>query len=275
MPEHRRFPAVTVALGSLLTAAVVAIPVVWVTGAGERSEQPATATATKGGVSTAPVPKPAEPEVVEFVENATGPQASFYSLADGHRMGTATERFARPALSLAKLFIAEYVIEHGTEKEKREAVHMISDSSDVVADELYEKYPESIDKVAEEYGLYSTRGADRWGYSDTSTYDVVTFVATLLAEDPTHPILEAMHRADPVAADGYGQDFGTSLLPGASGTKWGWSDDLSLHSSVTFGDGWVAAAAVTGSQDDLTKFVKAQMSDAASDAEKAADGKRS
>lgn len=243
----------------LLSAAVAAIPFVWVQGNGESAAAPATATESS---STAPVPKPASPEVVEFVENATGPQASFYSLADGERIGTATERFARPALSLAKLYIAAYVLDHGTPEETYQAIHMISDSSDVDADELYRKYPDSIDKVAQEYGLYSTRGAPRWGYSDTSTYDVVTFVATLLAEDPTHPILVAMHMADPVAEDGYGQDFGTSTLPGALGTKWGWSDDLALHSSVTFGDGWVAAAAVTGSAEDLSDFVEAQMSTA-------------
>lgn len=268
MPENRRFPAVTATLAVLLAVAVSAIPVVWVSGAGERTEQASDVSPVRGS-ATAPVPEPAEPEVVEFVENSTGPQASFYSLADGHRVGTATERFARPALSLAKLFIAAYVIEHGTEEETYQAIHMISDSSDVDADELYKKYPDSIDEVAKEYGLYSTRGADRWGYSDTSTYDVVTFVATLLAEDPTHPILVAMHMADPVAEDGYGQDFGTSLLPGALGTKWGWSDDLSLHSSVTFGNGWVAAAAVTGSPDDLTKFVKTQMSDVVEEANEA------
>ena len=100
----------------------------------------------------------------------------------------------------------------------------------------------------------------------TSTYDAVSFIAQLIEQDPTHPILVAMAEADPVAADGYGQDFGTSVLPGVIGTKWGWSDDRDLHSSVSFGENFVVAAAVTGTADDLTGLVEFQLTDEVEDA---------
>lgn len=196
-----------------------------------------------------------------FVKNSTGSQVTYLRLSDGYHTGTATERFARPALSLIKLYIADYVIKHGTMKEKYEALNMVRSSNDAYAEELYSRYPDSIEETAKEYGLYSTRGDEMWGYSVTSTYDVVKFISELIKEDPTNPILVAMADANPVAADGYQQNFGTSVLPGVIGTKWGWSNDLALHSSVSFGEDFVVAAAVTGSASDLTSLVKEQLGD--------------
>lgn len=207
-------------------------------------------------------------DLPELVESSTGHQASFYRLSDGYRTGSASERFARPALSLVKLYIAEYVLENGTPSEKYQAIEMISASDDRAANELYAKYPESIEEVAQEYQLASTRGEPMWGYSVTSTYDAVTFIAQLVAKDMTHPILVAMAEASPIASDGYGQDFGTSVLSGVIGTKWGWSDSRDLHSSVSFGENFVVAAAVTGTASKLTELAEFQLTD---EVEKAID----
>lgn len=196
---------------------------------------------------------------VKFVETNGAAQLSYYRINDGMRLGTASESVARPALSLIKLYLAAYVLEKGTVEEKYEALEMLTDSSDKSANELYERYPESVNAIAAEYNLTSTRGAKRWGYSVTSTYDVVNFVAALIAKDPTHPVLVAMSQPETVSEDGYKQDFGTARLSNVIGTKWGWSDDKSLHSSVSFGKNFVVAAAVTGSADDLTKFVRNQV----------------
>ncbi|QGU03999.1 hypothetical protein CETAM_03620 [Corynebacterium comes] len=250
-------------LVAVVAAVLVAIPLVAVLGVAHDDGTSDVTDVAKPAVDVRPVTADGQ-DLASFVENPTGSQVSFYRLSDGRRTGTATERFARPALSLIKLYIAEYVIEHGTFTEQYAAVDMISASDDRTAGELYRKYPESIDEVAKKYGLLSTRAHDRWGYSVTSTYDVVTFVAKLIEEDPTHPILVAMAEATPIAADGYGQDFGTSVLPGVIGTKWGWSDDRDLHSSVSFGANFVVSAAVTGSADDLTDYVTSQLMDEAS-----------
>ncbi|WP_211276130.1 hypothetical protein [Corynebacterium aquilae] len=194
-----------------------------------------------------------------FVNNPTGSQVSYTRLSDGFHTGTATERFARPALSLIKLYIADYVVEHGTPEDTEEAIEMIEVSDDAAAEDLYARYPDAIDATARKYGLLSTRASESWGYSVTSTYDVVSYITQKLRDDPRSPVLAAMRKAQPVAADGYEQDFGTAILPGVQGSKWGWSNDLDLHSSVSFGPDFVVAAAVTGSADDLTKLVRTQM----------------
>jgi hypothetical protein len=249
-----------VTVAALVLAIVVAIPLVASLGRHGEGATAGTAGVEKRQADIRPVAASGA-DLDVFVENSTGSQITFHRLSDGHHTGTDTERFARPALSLIKLYIAEYVIEHGTFAEQYAAIDMISSSDDGTAGELYQKYPESIDEVAREYGLLSTRAHARWGSSVTSTYDVVDFIVQLLEKDPTHPILVAMAEATPIAADGYGQDFGTSVLPGVIGTKWGWSDSRELHSSVSFGENFVVAAAVTGSAEDLTELVQVQLTD--------------
>ena len=43
------------------------------------------------------------------------------------------------------------------------------------------------------------------------------------------------------------------------GSKWGWSNDKSINSSVSFGKNFVAAASINGSADDLTDYVKSEI----------------
>ena len=70
---------------------------------------------------------------------------------------------------------------------------------------------------------------------------------------------KAPKESDKIAADGYEQNFGTSTLPGVIGTKWGWSNDLTLHSSVSYGENFVVAVAVSGTAEDLTDLVELQV----------------
>lgn len=198
-------------------------------------------------------------DVSNFVQNATGDQYSYLKLSNHTRFGSATERFPRPALSLIKLYIADYVLKNGDEDQKDLALEMIRSSDDEAAEELYAYFPESIDETASEYGLISTQSDERWGYSVTSTYDIVKFIEAKLREDPHSPILEAMKESHEFASDGYAQNFGTSTLPGVNGTKWGWGNDYDLHSSVSFGDDFVVAAAVTGTADDLTELTQEKL----------------
>lgn len=257
-------------LSTFLLATVIAVggPLLVVSGGGENSNGNSRDQAVKETSLSAGSDVTGNSEYAGFIENSTGSQVSYLRLDDGFRTGTATERFARPALSLSKLYIADYVLQNGSVEEQFLAVDMINTSSDLSAGVLYEKYPDAIDATADKYGLLSTRGAERWGYSVTSTYDVVKFVAALLKSDPTSPILVAMAASDPVAADGYVQNWGTDVLPGVIGTKWGWSDDYQLHSTVSFGKGFVVAAAVTGKPEDLTQLVKNQLGEVMGVAEK-------
>ncbi|MGV3207905.1 hypothetical protein [Corynebacterium sp. 11266D000AW] len=188
-------------------------------------------------------------------------QLTYVRLSDGMHMATANERESRPALSLIKLYIAEYVVENGKPEEQFEALDMVANSSDESAEELYEKYPDSIEDVADRYSLKSTQPDKRWGYSTTSTFDVVSFVAQLMDKDPLHPVLVAMSHSDRFAEDGYAQDYGTSQLDDVVGTKFGWSNEHDMHSTVSFGHDFVVAANYYGDADDLTDFVTAHVTD--------------
>ena len=195
----------------------------------------------------------------EFLKGDEGHSISYIRLHDGMYMGSAAEHDPRPALSLIKLYIATYVIEQGEYEDKYEALGMIASSSDKSAEELFKKYPDSIDKIAKEYDLESTKAGETWGYSETSTYDVASFISQLIKRDETHPVLVAMAHADPVSEDGYDQDYGTAKLSNVVGSKWGWSNDKSINSSVSFGKNFVAAASINGSANDLTDYVKSEI----------------
>lgn len=196
------------------------------------------------------------PETNEFLEGDEGRSISYIRLHDDMHMGSASEHEPRPALSLIKLYIATYVMEKGEYEDKYEALDMIASSSDMSAEDLFEKYPDSIDAIADEFNLESTKAGEKWGYSQTSTYDVASFISQLIERDETHPVLVAMAHADPISEDGYRQDYGTAKLSNVVGSKWGWSNDKSINSSVSFGENFVAAASITGSSDDLTDYVK-------------------
>lgn len=203
---------------------------------------------------------PSDSQYDEFLERPTGPQISLTRLSDGQHMGNANERLPRPALSLIKLYLAEYVIQHGTDEEKDRALEMIRASSDEDAEILTAAYPDAVQEIAAQYGLEATHPSDEgWGFAETSMYDVVKFVTTKLREDPHSPVLQAMREVHPVADDGTEQNFGTATLPGVQGSKFGWSDDGELHSSVSFGADFVVAVAVTGSAEDLTAFVQSRV----------------
>lgn len=197
-------------------------------------------------------------DVSQFVQdrdNTSGSQLTYVRLSDGEHLGSANERLPRPALSLAKLYIADFVLRDGSDDDKDLVREMIVASDDQVATDLMEKYPHAITATATRYGLWSTKQGERWGTSVTSTYDVVKYVRAKLAEDPNSPLLLAMRQSHEVASDGYEQNFGTATLKGVKGTKWGWSDEKELHASVSFGDDFVVAAAVEGSAEDLTALV--------------------
>lgn len=265
----------------LIAVCLIAIPVVWFFGvsssdesaAEDKSEPSLTSVAEVEEESTQivgeeiagglrlQVPDEMEPAEIDFAHDQWGSQLTFIRIDDNAHAGTHNDRLARAGLSLSKLYIAYYVLEYGSgsEAEAQAALEMITTSSDSAAAQMFSLYPESIDAVAEEFGLYSTRGDQMWGYSLTSTYDIAVFVAALIRQDPDHPVLEAMANSDAYAYDGYPQDFGTAELNGAVGTKWAWSDRRDMHATVTYGDGWVAAASIIGGRDGLTELATTQL----------------
>ncbi|MFC9898151.1 hypothetical protein ACFVMC_31045 [Nocardia sp. NPDC127579] len=172
--------------------------------------------------------------------------------------GSHNEHEERGALSLAKLYIVDYALRHGdrSAEDRVLAERMIRYSDDGAADVLATKYPAAIESIAAEYGLRSTRPQNRWQDSTTSTADVADFLNRKRREDPDSPIFEWMSAPGAVAADGTVQDWGTTWLPGALGTKWGWSDlDPEEVASASYGIGFTVAAHTYGSGPDQTRDV--------------------
>lgn len=166
---------------------------------------------------------------------------------DGHLTGSQDADAPRPALSLSKLYLGYWVLHHGTPEEKVQVEHMIRVSDDAVASALDRKYPHAIGQVARDFGLGATQRRGYWGNTATSANDVVRFVQAIQHDPVAQPIIRGMRSSAPVAADGFPQNFGTSRLPGAEGSKFGWSDDrVSATASVSFGPGWTAAALTLG-----------------------------
>lgn len=171
-------------------------------------------------------------------------------------IGTPDMHEARPALSIVKLYMVDYIWQHGDGTDNADLERMIKASDDAAAQRMWDKYgPVSVSAPAEAYGLTSTWPGDNWGTSYTSTADVTTFLNAKML-DPNTPILGWMRDADPVAADGTEQNWGTSHVPGVQGTKWGWSDyGDSEVASASFGLGFTIAANTWGFPDDQTADV--------------------
>ena len=206
--------------------------------------------ASASGVTAHSAPAP------DRIDEVPGRTAlSFMHTPSGTRVGTANQGEARPGLSIVKLYIADYMLRHGDGSPEDLALgqQMIRDSDDSAASQAYAKYPQSIDAIAAEYGLTSTRGSGFWGDAVTSTADTVTFLEAKKTTDPDSRILEWMATAAPVAADGTHQNWGTGRLPSVTGTKWGWSDlGPSVVASASFGPDFSVAANTYGTADQHT-----------------------
>lgn len=213
-----------------------------------------TVASPSGVASAAPVPNVDQNGTIAAPART---QISFQSTLTGHHAGTANEHESRPGLSLVKMYIADYVFEHGTPEDRAKATQMLRVSDDNIASELYAKYPDSINDRAGKYHLADTHGVPHWGDSTTSTADSVAYLEAKKRKNPLDPVLIALATASPVAADGYKQDYGTATLPGVVGTKWGWSDDRSsVNASASFGPFFSVSASTYGPSQQLTDDVQ-------------------
>lgn len=174
----------------------------------------------------------------------------------GHTAATGNAGQQRPILSLSKLHLGYWVLHHGSQADKDRVQHMIAFSDDHIATELDDRYPQAIPEVIRDFGLGQTTYSGYWGTSRTSAHDAARFISAIRHAPVARPVIDGMRYAAPVAADGYRQDFGTAVLPGAQGTKFGWSNNHDVHATVTIGPGWVAAANTYGSAATHTADVR-------------------
>lgn len=175
--------------------------------------------------------------------------------AAGGGWSTANEHESRAALSLVKLYLADYALRHGdgAASDREWAERMIRYSDDGAATATEAKYPQAIAAVVAEYHLVDTHPHGEWGMAATSTADVAEFLITKLRADRGSPIFEWMAAAGATAADGTEQDWGTARWPLVLGTKWGWSDLGPLDvASASYGTGFVVVAHTHGSPAEQT-----------------------
>ena len=152
-----------------------------------------------------PLPPPDAP-----VESVPARSAVSVRGPNGLRWGTPTEFETRSALSMAKLYLADYALRHGdgSPADRMHAERMIRLSDDAAADLVAAKYPQAIGAVAGEYDLAQTRADSGWNTATTSKADLADFLAAKQATDPTSPILGWMASAPPTAADGTPAELG-------------------------------------------------------------------
>lgn len=184
--------------------------------------------ATKDRLGSLTNPKPVPPKVTvgsNRIENV--PERTSIAVATPTGIvKTDNADEPRPGLSIVKLYMAHYVLLHGSgsETERQLSERMIRYSDDGAASAIHRKYPNAISAIAAEYGLKNTTQAAHWGNAYTSATDVAVFLSKLRAAHPGSLVLRWMSSPAEYAADGTRQDWGTATLDNVTGTKWGWSD---------------------------------------------------
>lgn len=174
----------------------------------------------------------------------------------GH-FGTPNQYEPMPGLSMVKLYMVDYVYHNGSRADRPDLEKMIRFSDDGAAQRIWNKYgAKTINETARIYHLHDTFAGSNWGKSYTSAADIATFLHAKRGSG--EPLLVWMAEAGDIAADGTRQNWGTARLPGAIGSKWGWSDDrTSVVASGTWGDDFTAAAITLGNATAQTADVLA------------------
>ena len=163
---------------------------------------------------------------------------------------------SRASLSIVKLYLGHWVLQHGAPEDKALVYEMIRSSHDGIAANLDRKYRQAIPDTIGRFRLAETNYRGRWGDTTTSVHDMAAFVRVVRTDPAARPLIDGMRNPAAVAADGYPQNFGTATLPGIEGTKFGWSDKRDVHATVSFGPGFVVAAHTFGSAQVHTDDVR-------------------
>ncbi|MGV9679770.1 hypothetical protein ACWDSJ_31195 [Nocardia sp. NPDC003482] len=211
-----------------------------------------------GAIIVAAGPATAAPDLPDPADVPPRTAIAVRSALPWMRWDTANDHEPHSALSMVKLYLVDYALRHGdgSPDDIRLGEQMIRKSDDAAASQLDAKYPTAIDAVAAEYHLTATRRNGSWESSLTSTADLADFLDAKLRTDPDSRLLTWMAEADPVAADGTVQDWGTAKLPGVLGTKWGWSDFGPPEvASASYGSGFTIAAHTYGTGEEQTADV--------------------
>ena len=198
------------------------------------------------------------PAVAATVDVAAAPaRTQIIMMKDnGEVIETPGAHESRASLSIVKLYLGHWVLQHGAPEDKALVYEMIRSSHDGIASNLDRKYRQAIPDTIGRFRLAETNYRGRWGDTTTSVHDMAAFVRAVRTDPAARPLIDGMRNPAAVAADGYPQNFGTATLPGIEGTKFGWSDKRDVHATVSFGPGFVVAAHTFGSAQVHTDDVR-------------------
>lgn len=153
---------------------------------------------------------------------------------------------SQPSLSISKIYLGYWVLQHGAVEDKALVYEMIRSSHDGIPSNLDRKYNRAIPDTINQFGLKETHYRGRWGNITTSVHDMAKFIQATRRDPIARPMIDGMRSPAATAADGCPQNFGTATLPGIEGTKFGWSDKRDIHATVSFGSNYVVAAHTHG-----------------------------
>ncbi|AKK11335.1 serine hydrolase [Corynebacterium uterequi] len=173
--------------------------------------------------------------------------------------GTDNMHEPRTALSVVKVYLGYWVLKNGEAEDLALVKPMIQISDNNATTRLDQKYPQAMREAIAELGLKDTRYFGKWGAMVTSAYDMATALAAIRQDPEAAVLLELMREAPDTTPSGFDQTSGTDSLPGAIGSKHGWMYSTPTTNSMTYGEGWVAAAMTQGSSETLTDDVHANI----------------
>lgn len=118
--------------------------------------------------------------------------------SNGAVVSTANSHESRPALSLVKLYLGYWVLQHGAPADKARVENMIRFSEDGTATDLDRRYPQAIPEIIGQFGLHETHYPGFWGNTTTSTEDLARFTSAIVGDPLATPIINGMRTASPL-----------------------------------------------------------------------------
>jgi len=109
---------------------------------------------------------------------------------------------SRASLSIVKLYLGHWVLQHGAPEDKALVYEMIRSSHDGIASNLDRKYRQAIPDTIGRFRLAETNYRGRWGDTTTSVHDMAAFVRAVRTDPAARPLIDGMRNPAAAAANG-------------------------------------------------------------------------
>ena len=105
---------------------------------------------------------------------------------------------SRASLSIVKLYLGHWVLQHGAPEDKALVYEMIRSSHDGIASNLDRKYRQAIPDTIGRFRLTETNYRGRWGDTTTSVHDMAAFVRAVRTDPAARPLMTACGTLPPL-----------------------------------------------------------------------------